>query len=157
MRPFRLPPKALRQLARLKSEHERVYARERREPDTRELAERAHLDREQAEALLSADARIRSLEEPIVGTEGEVGNLGELLADPVSADDYEDVLDAITGQELRALLGRLTERERDVVSARFGFDRPAERLSDIGERLGVSAERVRQIEERALTKLRRAG
>jgi DNA-directed RNA polymerase sigma subunit (sigma70/sigma32) len=43
-----------------------------------------------------------------------------------------------------------------VVQARFGFDVSAEKLSEVGERLGVSAERVRQIEERALAKLRRA-
>lgn len=51
---------------------------------------------------------------------------------------------------------RLTEREREVVRARFGFDAPAEQLSEVGERLGVSAERVRQIEEHALAKLRSA-
>ena len=42
------------------------------------------------------------------------------------------------------------------MQARFGFDAPAEKLSEVGERLGVSAERVRQIEERALAKLRNA-
>jgi DNA-directed RNA polymerase sigma subunit (sigma70/sigma32) len=43
------------------------------------------------------------------------------------------------------------------VEARFGFGTPPERLADVGDRLGVSAERVRQIEERALAKLRHAG
>lgn len=147
----------MRQLARLKSEHEQVYAREHREPGTHELAERTNIDISQAEALLAADALTRSLDEPVAGTEGEIGTLGDLLADPVSADAYEDVLDAIAGEELRSLLGRLTERERDVLNARFGFDRPAERLVEVGDRLGVSAERVRQIEERALSKLRRTG
>jgi RNA polymerase sigma factor (sigma-70 family) len=157
IRPLRLPPKALRQLAHLKSEHERVYAREHREPSTRELAERASLGLDQTEALLAADATTRSLDEPVVAGEGEIGALGELLTDPVSADAYEDVLDAIAGSQLRALLARLTEQERDIVNARFGFDRPAEKLVEVGERLGVSAERVRQIEARALTKLRRSG
>jgi RNA polymerase primary sigma factor len=64
------------------------------------------------------------------------------------------VVDAVAGQQLRALLSRLTDREREVVGARFGFDAPAEKLSEVGERLGISAERVRQIEERALAKLR---
>jgi RNA polymerase sigma factor (sigma-70 family) len=57
-------------------------------------------------------------------------------------------------QQLRALLGHLTERERDIIDSRFGFERPAEKLTTIGSRLGISAERVRQIEERALTKMR---
>jgi RNA polymerase primary sigma factor len=53
-----------------------------------------------------------------------------------------------------ALLSRLTDRERAVVRARFGFDTKPQKLIEIGEELGVSAERVRQIEERALAKLR---
>ena len=91
----------------------------------------------------------------MAGTEDELGSLGDLLDDPLSAAAYEEVLDGIAGEQVRALLGRLTERERDIVDARFGFDGPPEKLSEIGERLGVSAERVRQLEERALAKLRR--
>lgn len=155
VRPLRLPPKALRQLARIKSEHQRVYAAERREPGARELADRAEIALDQVEALLAADKQARSLEEPVAGDEGQIGSLGDLLADPLSADAYEEVLDAIAGEQLRSLLGRLTDRERDVVNARFGFGRPAEKLVEVGERLGLSAERVRQIEQRALVKLRR--
>jgi RNA polymerase sigma factor (sigma-70 family) len=154
MRPMRLPPKALRQLSQLKSEHQRIYQGESRSAKVAELAERTNIELEQAEALVVADARGRSLDEPIGSGEAELGTLGDLLEDPLSAAAYEDVVDAVAGEQLRALLSRLTERERDVVRSRFGFDAPAERLSEVGERLGVSAERVRQIEERALAKLR---
>jgi len=156
MRPMRLPPKALRQLSRLKSEHQRIYQGERRSAKIGELADRTNIELEQAEALLTADARPRSLDEPIENMEGEIGTMGDLLEDPLSAAAYEDVVDAVAGEQLRALLARLTEREREVVQARFGFDVPAEKLTEVGERLGVSAERVRQIEERALAKLRSA-
>jgi len=156
MRPMRLPPKALRQLSQLKSEHQRIYQGERRSAKIGELADRTHIELEQAEALLTADARPRSLDESIENTEGEIGTMGDLLEDPLSAGAYEDVVDAVAGEQLRALLSRLTEREREVVQARFGFDVPPEKLTEVGERLGVSAERVRQIEERALAKLRSA-
>jgi RNA polymerase sigma factor (sigma-70 family) len=156
MRPLRLPPKALRQLSQLKSEHQRIYQGERRSARVAELAERTNIELEQAEALVVADARERSLDEPVGSLDAELGTLGDLLEDPLSAAAYEDVVDAVAGEQLRALLSRLTERERDVVRARFGFDAPAEKLSEVGERLGVSAERVRQIEERALAKLRSA-
>jgi RNA polymerase sigma factor (sigma-70 family) len=156
MRPMRLPPKALRQLSQLKSEHQRIYQGERRSAKIGELAERTDIELDQAQALLTADARPRSLDEPIENTEGELGTMGDLLDDPLSAAAYEEVVDAVAGEQLRALLSRLTEREREVVQARFGFDAPAERLSELGERLGISAERVRQIEERALAKLRSA-
>jgi RNA polymerase primary sigma factor len=154
VRPLRLPPKALRQLAQLKSEHYRIYADEHRDASVAELAASTEIDPDQVEALLQADAGTRSLDEPIAGLEGEIGTLGDLLEDPLSADEYDDVLDGIAGSQLRALLGHLTEREREIVDARFGFDRPAENLTAIGSRLGISAERVRQIEERALAKLR---
>ena len=146
----------MRQLSQLKSEHQRIYQGERRAAKVAELAERTNIELEQAEALLVADARERSLDEPIGSIDGEVGTLGDLLEDPLSAAAYEDVVDAVAGVQLRALLSRLTEREQEVVRARFGFDAPAEKLSLVGERLGVSAERVRQIEERALAKLRAA-
>jgi len=156
MRPLRLPPKALRQLSQLKSEHQRIYEGERRSAKVGELAERTNIELGQAEALMVADARERSLDEPIASMDAELGTLGDLLEDPLSAAAYEDVVDAVAGEQLRALLSRLTEREREVVRARFGFDAPTEKLSEVGERLGVSAERVRQIEERALAKLRSA-
>jgi RNA polymerase primary sigma factor len=154
VRPLRLPPKALRQLAQLKSEHQRIYTQEHRQAGTAELAELIQARRDQVEALLAADAQTRSIDEPVAGTEDELGTLGDLLEDPLSAAVYEEVLDAVAGEQLLALLGRLTDRERDVVNARFGFDRPPENLTAIGERLGVSAEQVRQVEERALAKLR---
>jgi RNA polymerase sigma factor (sigma-70 family) len=156
MRPLRLPPKALRQLSHLKSEHQRIYQIERRSANVGELAERTGIELAQAEALVVADARERSLDEPISSMDRELGTLGDLLEDPLSAAAYEEVNDAVAGEQLRALLTRLTEREREVVRARFGFDTPTEKLSQLGERLGVSAERVRQIEERALAKLRSA-
>jgi len=156
MRPLRLPPKALRQLSQLKSEHQRIYQGEHRLAEIGELADRTNIELGQAEALLTADARPRSLDEPVENTEGELGTMGDLLEDPLSAAAYEDVVDAVAGEQLRALLSRLTEREREVVQARFGFEAPAEKLTEVGERLGVSAERVRQIEERALAKLRHA-
>ncbi|HXG75007.1 MAG TPA: sigma-70 family RNA polymerase sigma factor [Gaiellaceae bacterium] len=157
MRPLRIPPKALRQLARLKSEHDRIYACEERRPTLDELAAKANVDVAQAEALLRADARVRSLSEPLADTEGEIGLLGDLLADPLSVEDFERVLDAVAGEQLHALLRRLSERERDIVAARLGLDgRQPEALAEVGARYGLSAERVRQLEERALAKLRHA-
>jgi RNA polymerase sigma factor (sigma-70 family) len=154
IRPLRLPPKALRQLAQLKSAHSQIYAREHRDASLSELASSTDIELGQVEALLRADASTRSLDEPITGLEGEIGTLGDLLEDPLSNDEYEETLDAIAAEQMRALLTHLTEREREIVDSRFGFGRPAEKLTAVGARLGISAERVRQIEERALTKMR---
>jgi len=155
IRPFRLPPKALRQLSQLKSEHQRIYQAEQRSAGVAELAARTEITVDQANALVAADARVRSLDEPF-GHAGEIGSMGDLIEDPLSAGAYEEVIDNVASEQLRDVLSRLTEREREIVRARFGFDGRAERLVDIGERLGLSAERIRQIEDRALAKLRRA-
>ena len=80
--------------------------------------------------------------------------LGELLADPLAEGEYERVLEAIEVQELVSLLSGLSERERAILRLRYGLDTGQEEtLREIAGRLGLSAERVRQLEERALGKL----
>lgn len=157
MRPLRLPPQALRQLSQLKSEHMRRYAADGREPSLDDLADTTGIDRAQVDALVRADAAVRSLSEPIESGEGAVGVLGDVLDDPVSADAYEDVLDHVAAAQLHSLLSRLSDRELAVLSARFGLDGGgSQRLVDVGQRLGISVERVRQLEQRALAKLRQS-
>jgi RNA polymerase sigma factor (sigma-70 family) len=109
------------------------------------------------ESLLAADRRPRAIEER-VGGEGaaSVGTVGEQIPDPVAQDAFDEVSRALEPEELPELLGALTERERGIVNARFGLDGPQRTLREVGENLGVSVERVRQLEERALGKLRDA-
>ncbi|HZO62931.1 MAG TPA: sigma factor-like helix-turn-helix DNA-binding protein, partial [Gaiellaceae bacterium] len=127
------------------------------EPSLAELAEQTGVDRGQVEALVRADQEARLLSEPVVGIEGEIGVLGDMIEDPLALERYDEVLDSIAGEQARELLGRLSEREREIVDARFGFGgREPERLVEAGERLGPSAERVRQIEQRAITEMRHA-
>ena len=99
--------------------------------------------------------RARALEERI--GDGDDGLcLGDLLADPRAEDEFERVSRRAAAKGVPALLALLSDRERLVVSRRFGLDGEARTLRDIAGDLGVSAERVRQIEERALERLRTA-
>ena len=98
----------------------------------------------------------QSMDELIQGGEGELAAFGELLADALAGDAYERLLDHSEIEQIRALLGSLNDRERMILHARYGLDGPEQSLRDVGERTGLSAERVRQIEQRALGKLKAA-
>ena len=152
-RPAVLSDRALRQLAQLKDAHGRELARTGREPTRAELAEETGLQVDQVEHLLAVDRPARSTDEPVAGDEGRIGTFGELLADPLAGDEYERVLDSIEAEGLHALLAGLSDRERDILRARYGLGRDEQSLRDVAAALGVSAERVRQLEQRALAKL----
>jgi RNA polymerase primary sigma factor len=155
-RPVVLSDRALRQLARIKEVHRAQTQVRGREPTFQELADGASVTLEQVTGLIGADQPARGLEEQLPGEEGDVGTFGDLLVDPLAEDTYERVLEQIEIAELRALLAGLSEREHMVLRARYGLDGEEATLHEIAGRLGVSGERVRQIEQRALGKLRAA-
>lgn len=155
-RPLVLSDRALRQLSQLKRAHGDYVAEHGREPSGTELADSTGLSHAQVGEMLALERAPRSMDEPIQGADGELGAFGELLADPLAADAYEQLLDHSEIEQIRALLSSLNDRERMILRARYGLDGPEQSLRDVGERIGLSGERVRQIEERALGKLRTA-
>jgi RNA polymerase primary sigma factor len=155
-RPMVLSDRALRQLSQLKRAHGEYLAEHGREPSGNELAERTGLSHAQVGGMLALERVPQSMDEPVQGAEGDLGAFGELLADPLAEDAYEYLLDHSEIEQIRALLGSLNDRERMILRARYGLSGPEESLRDVGERIGLSGERVRQIEQRALGKLRAA-
>ena len=155
-RPMVLSDRTLRHLSQLKRAHGQHLAEHGREPTSDQLATDTGLSHLQVGELIALERAPRSLEEPIDGAEGELGVFGELLADPLATDAYEQLLDHAEIEQVRALLSSLNERERMIIRARYGLEGPEQSLRQIGERIGLSAERVRQIEQRALGKLRAA-
>jgi RNA polymerase primary sigma factor len=155
-RPVALSDRALRALARVKRarhSHAQVHMRE---PSSSELAEATQLPLAQVETLLSLERVPRSLEEPLGGQAATGRTAEELLVDPVGEDAYERVVDRIGASEVRSLTALLDDRERRVLFEHYGLDRPPQTLRQIGSHFGLSAERVRQIEEHALDGLREA-
>jgi RNA polymerase primary sigma factor len=155
-RPMVLSDRALRQLSQLKRAHNEYLVERGHEPSGDELADRTGLSRAQVADMLALERVPQSMDEAIRGAEGDLGAFGELLADPLADDAYERLLDHSEIEQVRALLGSLNDRERMILRARYGLDGREESLRDIGERIGLSGERVRQIEQRALGKLRSA-
>jgi RNA polymerase primary sigma factor len=155
-RPLVLSDRALRQLSQLKRAHGAYLAEHGREPNGNELAVSTGLTHAQVGEMLALERVPQSMDAPVRHGEGELGAFGELLVDPLAADAYEQLLDHSEIEQIRALLGSLNDRERMILRARYGLDGPEQSLRDVGERTGLSAERVRQIEQRALGKLKAA-
>jgi RNA polymerase primary sigma factor len=151
--PSVLSDRALRELAHVKAAQRLSLQQDGREPRPAELAQATGLRREQVQRLLAAERRSRSLNEPVGGQEGGV-TLAELLRDPRAEDAFERVPRDQEIAQLPRLLRRLTARETTVVRGHFGLDGDEVTLRELGVTLGVSAERVRQIERDALGKLR---
>src|SRR5204862_1371337 len=121
-----------------------------REPTPEELAHAAGLSLKHVEEALGAPEANVSLNRS-VGSEGD-GELGELFADPTASDPSEEAADAFRRSLVRRALDKLGERERRILELRFGFDgREPSSLESIGEELGLTRERVRQIERESLT------
>jgi RNA polymerase primary sigma factor len=122
-----------------------------REATREELAEAAGLKLQHVdEALDAADAPV-SLNQPI-GSEEE-GEFGDLFDDPNASDPAEEASENVRRQEVRRALRKLPERERRMVELRFGFDGEPVSLEAIGRELGISRERVRQLERDAFERL----
>lgn len=141
---------SLRKLERMRALLVREYGEE---PSAEQLALRLGMSPRKVNALMQAGQEPVSLD-MLVGDE-ENTTLASLLNDRSAANPQEAVLGAEMQQQLSALLAILTPREREIMQKRLGFeDDSAQVLQEIGEKLHISRERVRQIEVQALRKLK---
>ena len=153
--PFVLSDRTLRKLARLqvaRSEHVQQHCGE---PTSGDLAKATSFPKEQIESLLGRTQRPRSLNNPVRADEN-TDSFADLLADPMSEDGYERVVDRLETKHLDDLTESLDDRERTIIAARYGLGGPRQKLRQIAAEVDLSVERVRQIEERALEKMRKA-
>ncbi len=128
-----------------------LVARLGREPTDEELAAAAELDVREVREARAAARVVTSLDRPV--GEEEDTTLGALLPSGDRGPE-EDVEIALRGEALRTALERLPEVEREVVKLRYGIDGDDPTpLTEAGRRLGISADRVRQLERRALAEL----
>jgi len=123
-----------------------------REPMPIEIAERSGLPLEKVTMLAQLSCRPASLEAKVGSREQR---LGDFIEDKKSNSPLEGISQSELVAVTRRVLASLSPREEGVLKSRFGIDgKPVETLKTIGGRLGVSKERIRQIEKRAIQKLR---
>jgi RNA polymerase primary sigma factor len=108
---------------------------------------------ERVSELLIWAEKVFSLDAPL--SEEEENTLGDIIEDPRERGPIEITDQLLLRDEIRKVLGQLTLRERQVIELRFGLiDDHDHTLEEVGKKLKVTRERVRQIEERAIRKLR---
>ena len=121
------------------------------EPTDEEIASAADLPLEEVIEIRKADRAVVSLNKP-VGDDGDT-EFGDLLSIETAPVD-EEVHEQLSSETLLSAIAELPEQERNVIEMRFGAgDQEPQTLSQAGKKLGVSTERARQIEERALRRL----
>jgi RNA polymerase primary sigma factor len=151
----RLPVHLVDRIQRLRRVSSALSAELGREPNEFELAEELQVEpsyvtklREISSGTVSLDLRI--------GSDGDDSTLGDLLADPVAVDPTQEHERIDFREAVTRSLQVLTSREVEILHLRFGLGDSQERtLEQIGDKLSVTRERVRQIQNSALSKLRR--
>ena len=152
-RTIRVPVHMGDQINKLLRASHRLTQKLGRQPTTEELAEELEIPVSKAEQMLRVARRPLSLEMPI-DDEGD-SELGDFIEDEESSAPDEEVISSMLRDELRVLLHDLPPREVRILQMRYGLiDGETYTLEEVGNKLGVTRERVRQIEAQALSRLR---
>ena len=151
----RLPLKQAGLLYKIKRKYEELFKAHGQEPTSRDLAAALDISVKDVEEVLRVSRRALSLESPI-GEDSDTAYLELMQAEDAPPVDQELLRDSLH-EEILKLLENLTEREQDVIRLRFGIGSDTTMtLEAVGEKLGLSRERIRQIEKKAKKKLQRA-
>jgi RNA polymerase primary sigma factor len=153
-RTIRLPVHVADQVRRLLRARRQLAQKLNREPSVAELAKEIQQSEERVRELLELMETPVSLETPV----GDGESLyGDLIEDVHSLAPHEQTAEHARGKELAGALDQLNPRMRRVLSLRFGLDGESpQTLEEVGTQLGITRERVRQLETRALRELRLA-
>ena len=124
----------------------------KRRPNVNEIAEKTDLPEEKVEDAIKANSRHVSVDAPFA--DGDDNSLLDILTDSSSPMADNELVKESLRDEIQRALNMLNERERNILEAVFGIGQPEMTYAEIGDKYGLSRERVRQIKEKALRRLR---
>lgn len=152
-RTIRIPVHMVETINKLVRTQRTLTQKLKREPYPEEVAAEMHISVEKVQIIQKVAQEPISLESPV--GEEEDSSLGDFIPDPDTLTPYEYTSKEMLKRELDAVLETLTDREEKVLRMRFGLlDGRTRTLEEVGKEFGVTRERIRQIEAKALRKLR---
>ncbi len=155
-RTIRLPVHMIETLSKIKKATRELKNTLHRTPTKEEIAEKLDMSLSKLRYVIRAAQGTISLETPINQKE-ENAKIADVLIDEASISPDSQVTQDNLMSEVKDMLGRLSQKERDILILRYGLDDDGQKktLEEIGAKYGVSRERVRQIENRAICKLKK--
>ncbi len=152
-RTIRIPVHMVETINKLMRHHRRLLQEKGREPTTEELAEAMEMTPEKVEEIQKISQEPVSLETPI--GEEEDSFLGDFIEDRTTLAPADAASAQLLREQVQEVLNSLTDRESRVLKLRFGLEDGRTRtLEEVGREFGVTRERIRQIEAKAIRKLR---
>ena len=156
-RTIRIPVHMVETINKLLRTQRRMTQELNREPTIEELAKELEMEPEKVEYVIKIKQDITSLDAG-VGRDGEDEDsvLGDFIEDEDSATPEESAASQLLKEQVQAVLSTLSEREQKIVKMRFGLENgKSHTLEEVGQEFAVTRERIRQIEAKALAKLRK--
>ena len=154
--PIRVPAYTAERMKKVLSARAELHQQLGEEPSEQQIARRAGTTEERVRELLNLIPEVCSLDIPT--GDSEEGSLGDLLKDVSAPEPQEELVRQELEHTMETLLGALNPRQQTVLKLHFGMeDGNCYSLEQIGNRLGISKERARQIEKQAMDKLQKIG
>jgi RNA polymerase primary sigma factor len=157
-RTIRIPVHMVERMNRVARAKRSLMQQHNREPTSEEIAVLVEMTPKKVDEILKLGQEPVSLEAPVGGGEEGDASLGDFISDEVGDRPLEVVANRIRDKDLQEVLDSLPWRERRVIELRYGLgDKGPMTLEDIGHEVGVTRERVRQIESKTLAMLKSSG
>ena len=154
-RTIRIPVHMVETINKLLRTQRRLTQELNREPTNEEIAKEMEIDVDKVEHIMKIKQDISSLDASVRDDE-EDSVLGDFIEDEDTASPEESATSQLLKEHVKDMLGSLTEREQKILKLRFGLeDGKSHTLEEVGQEFSVTRERIRQIEAKALAKLRK--